>query len=280
MRSLSAALLLLTTRLAPGHCDPHGEIHPRVTANQDGSFTVTFAYSGPDRIGRMRMMVGADGKELVPRHWINLRGDSIPFDWERGISPNIKKVRMTDTDIRILLTCPEEAGGVPKAKTLLPAEWLMMESSSVDSAGRGAAFVFGDVGNLTEERTMPFKLTWCRSDGFQPARTITLGPVCCITQFPAASPVIWSAGRWWAAWVEQRKKGTGDEVTWATVLGCVFADSGKVERHDLPGISNWNASLDIKANTAGDICVAWHASQDGSYPGNAKIVTAVFTPGK
>ena len=53
-------------------------------------------------------------------------------------------------------------------------------------------------------------------------------------------------------------------------------DTGAEEHHDLPGLSNWNTDVDLVANAHGTLCAAWTASLDGSYPGFAKIVTAVF----
>jgi hypothetical protein len=67
MRIVFVAALLLTARQCIAHADPFGEPRPHVTANQDGSFTVTFNYQIGEGQSRMRMMLGADGKEVVPR---------------------------------------------------------------------------------------------------------------------------------------------------------------------------------------------------------------------
>jgi hypothetical protein len=279
MRLFFAAVFLLAAGFAFAHSDPMGEVHPRVTANQDGSFTVTFRYSDGYQEGRMRMMMGADGKERVPRHWIKKGAEEESRELPTKESPHIRYVEVNKEGAksRALLTRQVDDRGAEKITArVLPVKRPADSTAATETAGKEVAFAYGEL-DLGGEG-MPFKLTWCRSEGFQAARTVSLGTVACIYDFPSASPLVWSAGRWWVAWVRGQKK--EDTFTWTTVLSSVDAVSGKVEHHDLPGNSNWNTSLAIAVNAAGTFCVAWHASVDGTYPGKAKIVTAVFTPEK
>jgi hypothetical protein len=283
MRFFFAAVFLLwTAGFCFAHSDPLGEVHPQVTANQDGSFTVTFGYRYGQRTGRLRMMVGADGKELVARHWIKPGAD----DDERALpSKDSSQIRYVPAGEEgalgreVLVTRVENnKGGAEKttARTL-PFAAPSYPNGFTETAGKEAACVSADAVE-GRDKGAQFKLTWSRSDGFQAARSVTLGTVGTIYDEPSASPLVWSAGRWWVAWVKEEKK--EDKYTWTTVLSSVDPASGKVEHHELPGISNWNTSPKIAVNAAGTFCVAWHASVDGTYPGKAKVVTAVFTPGK
>jgi hypothetical protein len=78
----------------------------------------------------------------------------------------------------------------------------------------------------------------------------------------------------WLGWV--RKAAKFDELPavkrWVTVLASLNVRTGKVEEHMLPEISHWNAHLSLNI-CKGWLCLAWHCSQDGSYPGHGKIMT-------
>lgn len=278
MRIVFLAALLFTARQCMAHADPLGETHPHVTANQDGSFTVTFNHHIGEEQTRMRMMLGADGKEAVPRH--RIKKDMEPRDVEipSNVPPGIRMVTAgkEEAQTQTLLVNPAANKSGKTGALTLPLRYPAYVHETPVIAGKEVAVAYGEPVERTEG--MPLNLTWCRTDGFQSNRTVTLGKVACIYDFPRISPPVWSAGRWWVTWVEVRRR--EEAFTWTTVLSCVDPQSGKVEHHDLPGISNWNTSLDIAVNAAGTFCVAWHASLDGSYPGTAKIVTAVFTPKK
>jgi hypothetical protein len=271
-------LLTLSATLVRGHQDPRGEAHPRVTANADGTFTVTFRYWIPEREGRMRMLLGADGKELVPRHWYTPTEDRSNEIWDPGRTEpgfSLETVTPNENGTRLILRSP---GGEAKGTVALPLDakdFTGFQKAAVE--GHEVAFTCGGY-REDEERGIILSLWCCRRNGFQPGHKVLLGTAGSIYDFPTASAPLWCAGRWWVAWVEQR--GEGEKTTWATVLSSVDPETGKTDRRDLPGLSNWNSSLSLAANAAGTICVAWHASLDGTYPGTAKIVTAVFTPGK
>ncbi len=279
MRSLTAALLLLTASLGFTHSDPFGETHPGVTANTDGSFTITFEYHTAELTGKMRMVLGADGKELVRRHWIEPDDESGPGAYP-DLAPSVRltgPVKPGGREWFSLKALPENGKETKPKARILPVDVPASGMQSMRIAGKELAFAFGEP--VESHRSgMALKVAWCRSDGFQPARTTAaLGMVACIYDFPRVSRLSWSGGRWWLAWVREKE---GDTVTYTTVLSSVDPVSGKVEHHDLPGTSTWNTRLSLAVNAKGTLCVAWHAAAEGNYPGTAKIVTALFTPGK
>lgn len=269
-------LFTMSTVLVRGHQDPRGEAHPRVTANTDGTFTVTFRYFDPERSGRMRMLLAADGKELVPRHWYKPKDDTSREVWNpgrAGAGDVLETVTPNENRAQLILRQPD---GGAKGTIVLPLDsqdFTGFEDTAME--GNEVAFTSGGLRD-DPEKGVDLRLWCCRRDGFQPGKKVSLGTVCTIYDFPTASAPLWCAGRWWVAWVEERR--AGEKTTWTTVLSSVDPATGNVERRDLPGISNWNSSLSLAANAAGTICVAWHASVDGSYPGTGKIVTAVLTP--
>jgi hypothetical protein len=277
MRLLLTFALLAFAVPAPGHSDPFGEIHPRVSANNDGTFTVTFRYFDHNREGRMRMLLGSDGRELVPRHWIK-ETQKYPDDFVLAAGP--VTVLATGDKARFVLVESEPLTWAPAPAVIgiLPFEALDFAQPEKSSVTESQIAFTGATLDARTEDGVEFSL-WCsRRYGFQPGRKVTVGVAARIYDFPTASAPLWSGDKWWVAWVQLRVK--GDVQSWITVLSSVNPDTGKVEHHDLPGISNWNAHLSMAASTAGTICVAWHSTQDGSYPGTAKIVTAVFNPAK
>lgn len=109
--------------------------------------------------------------------------------------------------------------------------------------------------------------------GFAPGVTVEIGEPAAIYDSPCVSNPVWASKKWWIAWVRKKKGNGAEKVEWETVLTSIEPLTGKKQDEVLPGLSHWNTGLSLKT-TGGWLCAAWHASEDGSYPGRARIVTA------
>jgi hypothetical protein len=116
---------------------------------------------------------------------------------------------------------------------------------------------------------------WLERPAMKIAFQTSLGP-CAFIRPPHLihSELVWVGGRVWFAWI---RKADGFEKLpptkqWVTMLASYDPQSKKLEQKILPEQSHYNTPVSI--NTVnGWLCVAWHCSKDGSYPGESMIVT-------
>lgn len=301
MRQWLYSLLGLTLAWqASAHMSPSGDTDPQVTV-QEGRFVISFATINTDRGGRLLDAVihEPDGRVFIPRHRVLLpelkketrqgppldspevvlisAANSRPIDlFQAGDSHKASAKELhravwvehpNDPSRRTERPLPIEVSGTPNAATLTTV-------SQVGVQGHQVAFLWSDSPiELSSEGTQ-LRLSMASLQGFAEGKTVTLGEAASIYHFPITSPPIWAANRWWVGWVQKipgnHKK---ENEAWQTVLSSYEPATQKLEHKPLPGISNWNSSVSI-ATTNGWLCIAWHASIDGSYPGMAKIVTA------
>jgi len=270
---LGAACLSLMASGALAHQDPRGDIHPSVSV-VDGRFVVNFISSIDDQRAESRMVFTPDGKLWLPRHRISnssLReGDRRAHDQtaevELAYDPDSKGARF------VLKRFEKEAW------TEHPLPIDVEAPSSVEQttcAGDWVGFTWGTLRRGASESVM-LMFSTASKKGFASGKTVQLGEVATIYEFPSASNPVWAAGRWWVAWVrraesEEERKDPLRE--WHTMLTSIEPTTGAMKHKQLQGLSSWNTGVSMKT-TGGWLCIAWHASKDGSYPGTAKIVTA------
>lgn len=291
MKSLRHLLyFLLGPCLAPAlcaHSDPRGEKHPGIQTDAQGNFRITFSYA--DSVQNwtrswMSMVIAEDGRELIPRHRLSppaLLALGLPDSTEEsGYRPHLRYQRGADAEVmtlpapdgKVRLALREETRNSGAARPLPLDPLLEHFGNYTISPDHFAMLSNGYAAEASQSIDMI--LFTCRRQGSTPGRQLRFAGVGSIYDFPSTSQPVWVRQRFWVAWV--RERGPEETRTWTTVLTGFDPETGAEEHHELPGLSHWNTHVDLVANAHGTLCAAWTASLDGSYPGYAKIVTAVF----
>lgn len=233
----------------------------------------------------MSMVIAEDGRELIPRHRLSpsaLRALNLPdntedsgyrTEWQnaRGSAAGVITIETPEGKSRLVLKQGHSPSGFAQPLPFYPLELENLEKSTVTSNHVATvSMVYATESSQPREMI----LRTCRRFGATSGKQLRFANVGTIYDFPSASLPVWVNERFWIAWVSQR--GPDEAPAWTTVLTGYDPETGAAEHHDLPGLSNWNTHVDLAANANGILCAAWTASLDGSYPGFAKIVTAVF----
>jgi hypothetical protein len=141
----------------------------------------------------------------------------------------------------------------------------------------GAALVLNKIlrkSSTGEEFDLQHEIAWLDRPTLHLASKVDLGNCATINMVPTMSHLIWAENRVWFAWI--RKADDFEKLPptkqWVTVLASYEPKSKKLEKKILAEQSHWNANLSLNS-VAGWVCVAWHCSRDGSYPGESMIVT-------
>ena len=270
------------------HSDPGGEKHAEIQTDAQGNFRITFSYS--DRAQNwtqywMSMVIAEDGRELIPRHRLSPSAllvlgltDGTEASGHRTHSrsqsgPNADVVLLLAPEGKSRLVLQE---GSRKLGGTRPLPFGPLGVENIEKYTLTSDYV-AVVSMLYASDSVPpddMILRTCRRIGSTPGRQLRFKEVGKIYDFPSASLPVWANQRFWIAWV--RERGPEEARTWTTVLTGFDPETGAEEHHDLPGLSNWNTHVDLMGNANGTLCAAWTARIDGSYPGFAKIVTAVF----
>lgn len=271
--------------IAQGHQDPLGETRPAIEVI-DGKFAVTFCAIEETPAGQLRsqknpffrIIFSPDGKIVVPRH----RAQEVPerpwAEHRSNVAGFVVETKPTAEGQRFVLTSIRTEG-IPLQETPLPVSpEKHAEISACTFTDKWVGFTWTDSTGDRTDGVIPTSLylTHVARDGARPGSRIRLGEPALVYSFPRASPPVWAGGRWWIAWVKAASTRAERQIpatAWQTVLSSYDPASGKLTEEKLPGQSHWNTHLDLKT-TKGWLCAAWHASQDGDYPGNARITTA------
>lgn len=282
---LQLAWLGLAVGIAQGHQDPSGETHPSIEVI-DGKFAVAYRAIEETPVGQLRsqknpffrIIYSPDGKVVVPRH----RAQEVPerpwAEHRSNVAGLVVETKPTAEGQRFVLTSIR-IEGTPLHETPLPVSpEKHAEISACTFTDKWVGFTWTDsTGDRTDGDTpTSLYLTHVARDGAQPGSRIRLGEPALVYSFPRASPPVWAGGRWWVVWVKAANtlaELQNPTTAWQTVLSSYDPNSGKLTEERLPGQSHWNAHLDLKT-TKGWLCAAWHASQDGDYPGVGRIITA------
>jgi hypothetical protein len=288
MRLPMALIYLMSAAPLAAHSDPRGEKHPLVVVDAKENFRVFYDYSDADYQSRMSLLLAEDGKELIPRHRLSPSalqafgiptvGDSIFFDMRPDPltdAPEVVLAPVAGDKYQLALTLRSKAADrqkKPATPEFLPFEPLQENIEEYLVTQDYAAVISTPFTSETSPSDI-MMLRCCRKTGGQSGTELKISNVSSIFS-PTVSPLVWANGRFWIAWVRQR--GRDDKATWTTVLTGLDPVTGKAEHHDLQGLSHWNTTVALAANANGVLCAAWAASIDGSYPGRARLVTAVF----
>jgi hypothetical protein len=287
-------LLLPAVSVSPvsGHQDPRGEIHPWVVPDAHGNFRIFYTQSERGFSSPMKMLLAEDGHERIPRH----RSSAAALKAYGILKPAWKEnpvFSFWDPAPVHSETILEFIGGGKYRLMLREADPVSGQFPPGPVQGCALPFspVESDIGaesNVTEEYAavvqgyyrneesdpMGIQFRCCRRKGTGAGVQVNLDHAVSIYDFVTASRPVWAGGRFWIAWV--RQLGTEGNHAWTTVLTGLDPVTGIAESHDLPGISHWNTSVSLAVNAGQTLCAAWAPSMDGSYPGRARIVTAVF----
>ena len=281
---LLAGLLAFALPKSPleAHMDPSGETQPKVVV-EDGNFGVYFL----DREH------GSQGQRYVSRY--TPEGKLLPPAKQLVQPAQYKKLfPQTEPSEEIVLN-PTDApapgssplGSQPKVASgfyfntkqgsgwkhnLLPLPFEdagMLREFVIEKTGIGLAW-----SSYSNGREPMLNAAWITRPNLQALHKLNLGPCAEIYDFPVVSNLVIADDKLWLGWV--RKADKFDELhdmkRWETVMGSVDLKTGKVQQRILPEQSHWNSRLRLNVSK-GWLCLAWHCSQDGSYPGNAKIMT-------
>ncbi|MEN3940465.1 hypothetical protein WJU23_04160 [Prosthecobacter sp. SYSU 5D2] len=272
------------------HVDPAGDTYPQVMV-EDGRFLISFttrlAVEKGDPVEvKSAVIYEPDGSVFIPRHRVNYPERKNQFskvefrstsdiEEQELLKPGETPKREENRLHRAVLI--EHPYDLPqRVERPLPIE-ITASSPYADKAsfnGEQVAFIWSDDEEEQHFSAHHLHLSMASLNGSAEDKTLPLGKVATIYDFPAASSPLWAAGRWWVAWVQESGQSqSAQDERWQTLLSSYDPVTQKLEHQALPGISHWNSSLSIAA-TEGWLCIAWHASQEGRYPGSAKIVTA------
>ena len=273
----SLACVLWVPLMAQAHSDPSGDIHPDVVV-EDGKFALYFSSRrGPYDHENWRMVFSADGKILQPRHQLL----SKRTDNTRGKSIQVETHALPDSDtMHFVLQRFQDGKKTELPLPLDPVKCPLIRSATM--AGEWVGFTWAanslSLSGPGVGMPKPIQLMFSTASvsGFTPGKTVLIGEPATIYDFPSASNPVWAARRWWVAWV--RKAQTAVErkdpmLAWETMLTSMDPTTNKLEHKRLLGLSHWNTSISMKT-TGGWLCIAWHASVNGTYPGTAEIITA------
>lgn len=265
-------MALLSTMLLTGagaHSDPWGDIHPHVTV-KDGNFSIVFNSSIPgedsdytDSKPVVRTIHSPEGKLVAPRHRL-LRQRS----WREASGEPFKQAyKVGDATIHL---GPEQADQPGYSITSAQGQtvpvrlpWPTGIRVNIDDAqvsSDGIAF------SGKEDRDN-LKFYWFPFGSTRPPVILNLGPTVCIYDFPVASNIVWSGGKFWIAFMRYSGESTKLHL-WSWKPG---DKEGKEEILDSPGFGNSHLSM---AAIGDRICLAYHCALPDQYPGeNARIFT-------
>jgi len=104
---------------------------------------------------------------------------------------------------------------------------------------------------------------------FEPPATAAVGKPTFIYDFPGASNVVCAADRFWLSWVHYNP----EKKKFETILSGWRRGEEKPQETILDAPSDWNSELSMAA-IDNHLCIAYHCSVTGEYPGYSQIITA------
>jgi hypothetical protein len=271
--SWTVAALLLAGGTARAHQDPRGDVYPQVRVEK-GNFAIYFSCNderrdSDDESPILRVIYSPGGELLAPRHHVA----KIPED-ELG-SP------LRGGDTRVL------AGGEILSFPPYPRLFHGKPFYTVKRNGRierhslpwpdGVEIselhqIIGDEHSITiAAKAGGSLLSFYRfsRDGFELPAIVKIGSPETIYDFPVASNIVFAGGKYWIAWMRPGKEKIDP------VLSSWKPGDTEVNHLVLKTPGNWNSHLSLEA--AGDvICLAYHCSASGIYPGRSSIITAFY----
>lgn len=251
---------------ALAHSDPLGDVHP-VVLIESGNFAIYFSTNavgynyleGDQPV--FRMLYTAKGRLLAPRHVVKnkpVQESAINIDRFNNPRPNAEISLPGGKKQIFALAWPKDF------------EIIMVESSTINSdhiviALKGASAEVDE----RDETYKDFFLYLFPREGFAKPERFLIGQPATIYDFPTASNVVYANGKFWIAWVRERKK---EKIEYEMVLSCVVPGSGEITERILDTPADWNSHLSMAV--IGDrLCLAYHCSVSHEYPGTSEIIT-------
>ncbi|MFN0078497.1 MAG: hypothetical protein ACKVY0_18725 [Prosthecobacter sp.] len=297
-----ALAVVIPSGLVNAHTDPRGEVCPLVRVD-DGCFVIyTWQYDSDHSYSPIRRTIYTpDGRiqvtsEVVtdPKILESLKSNEplpsvgaiqpkerIELDPEDENSSKNQKETRTDQFVNesrvthqgFYLSVWQEN---QMKRTLLPLKSegaTGLESTLVREKELGLAW-----GKLSpkfngSDRNLELMFAWLERPTVKTICELSLGECATIYDFAVTSNMLWVGDRVWMAWVRKAKDYDNLPPTkqWVTVLASIDPSAGTVKEELLDAQSHWNAHLSM--NVCGNwLCLAWHCSKDGTYPGDAQIV--------
>ena len=271
--------LCLLPGVVLGHVYPMGEVHPSVVV-ENGNFSVYFYLVRRDGDSRDAgsMIFSPSGEVLVPKHLITDPKTQAWMETRNGRDSgdeSVKAFRMgIDESARSAFVLQTGKDGLGPQQPLPfdgPASaWVT--SSWVDP--NAIAILWSETLVQGEEQEVLMKISWVDRSSFSLVATVDVGKPASIYDFPSASNLVWAEGKMWFAWVKEFQEEAKDlKSRWKTILTSYDPVTKKIQHKELPQPSNWNTGISMRFLN-GWLCLAWHCTKDGSYPGEAAIITA------
>ena len=271
--------LCLLPGVVLGHQDPMGETHPSVVV-ENGNFSIYFLSlrRGGDNRDAGRMIFSPSGEVLVPKHlisdpktqaWMEAR------NWRDHGDESVKTSRIgNDESARsaFVLQTGKDGLGPQQPLPIDSPSGAMVTSSWVDP--NAIAILWSETLVQGEEQEVLMKISWIDRASFSLVATVDVGKAASIYDFPSASNLVWAEGKMWFAWVKEFQEDAKDQkFRWKTILTSYDPVTKSLQHKELPQPSNWNTGISMRFLN-GWLCLAWHCTKDGSYPGEAAIITA------
>lgn len=293
-------LVLIPSGPAGAHRDPSGEVHPFVRA-EDGHFAIyTWQYGGDHGYSPVRRIIYTpEGQIKVSSAVVtdpvileSLKSDE-PMPTAGAARPNVwvELAPKASAKNQNILSDPfiDDVGLIQRGfylsdgretqpkRTLLPLKSEAatgLEASLVRDEAIGLAWEKRLSEMNESQRNIELWFAWIDRPDLKSICEISLGECASIYDSAVVSNLLWAGDHVWLAWVRKAKGHENRPPTkqWVTLLAHIDPSTGTVSEEVLDAPSHWNAHLSMDV-CDGWLCLAWHCSKDGSYPGDAQIVT-------
>jgi hypothetical protein len=265
------ASFLLTAGTARAHEDPRGDVHPQVRVEK-GNFAIYF--SSNDERGdadaeppTLRVIYSPAGELLAPRHHVaeipddesgpRLRGGDIPVAAGGEILSVPPWPRLFHG--KPFYTVKKD-GRIERHSLPWPDGVEISDLTRIISDGHSITIAAKAGGNL-------LSFYHFSRGGFQLPTIVQIGSPATIYDFPVASNIVFAGGKYWIAWMRPGEKKI------EAVLSNWKPGNADMEHVVLKTLGDWNSDLSL--GTTGDvICLAYHCSASGAYPGRSSIITS------
>ena len=250
------AVILFVTSLASAHQDPMGDVHPEVRVEK-GNFAIYFR-SNDERTGvedppQLRMVYSPEGKLLSPRHYA-------PKDVREIDKQRSSAGRINESDGKPSYTLTVQ--GREEQHRLPWPEGVRISILHGSILGEHAVILAAKTGSDS------LSFYHYSRDHFRLPSVVAIGSPVKIYDFPIASNIVYAGERYWIAWVRAKENQLGFE----SILTSWRPGDVRASEIVLEGPADWNEHLSMQAH-GNVLCLAYHCSINGAYPGRSRIIT-------
>jgi hypothetical protein len=277
MKQFATFLLITVVSVAVAHEDPLGDLYPLVKV-ENGNFVIYFYnnnlqekpndYDMSGNSPVYRMVYSPTGELLGPRALCkNISSETISnansMVYTKKIPLNGETVIFELDYLRAKPSYFVEKNGVRKHRRLPWPDQIKINY---------VASVYVDENQLVMSATTDdhvLRLFHFDRHKFESPAVASVGKTTFIYDFPGASNVVYAADRFWLAWVHYNS----EKKKFETILSSWKPGDEKPQERVLDSPSDWNTELSMAA-IDNHLCVAYHCSVAGEYPGYSQIITA------